>query len=211
MNIEKHPIEYYFGKSFVRYGDGEFGCMFNPGIGANCDGHFYYKELSDDLNRCFKADHGYLIGLQRYALNTMGPQIKNLIGNDQTIFHDSDVFHRANFVKNGLASLIEYLRSVNLCLMGPAHLKSVAKKLNAKVFIEVPSANCYLKIDELKNELINCLDKVNVVSISASMMANVIIHDLYKEDISFLDLGSLWDPYAGVLSRTYHKGRSFIL
>ena len=223
MQITKYPLEFYADMilektpfSFSRYGDGEFTCMFSPGTGKNCDKHKYFDGLSRDLlmafNECVKSNL-YFIGIQRLAMSIMGQKIEALVGNSNIAFHDSDVFHRANHETYGLAPLIDALKSVDLIMVGPAHLAPVAKNLGAIQFVEVPLMNCYLEIDSIQERISKAIPKHKYVCVafSSGMPTNVMIHRLHNSEISLLDLGSIWDPYMGILSRRYHHNRSFIM
>jgi len=44
-------------------------------------------------------------------------------------------------------------------------------------------------------------------SISASVVSNIIIYELHDKmkDSWLIDFGSLWDPYVGYLTRSYHR------
>jgi len=47
-----------------------------------------------------------------------------------------------------------------------------------------------------------------VFGLSASMATNVIVDELYDvigDRCTMIDFGSIWDPFVGVMSRSYHR------
>ena len=73
-------------------------------------------------------------------------------------------------------------------------------------FIEVPPKNCYLDKDRIRADIAAWSKRKarRVSRFSASMAANVIIHELFPAMGAtswLIDFGSLWDCYVGVDSR----------
>jgi hypothetical protein len=68
----------------------------------------------------------------------------------------------------------------------------------------------YLKKDILLTRIRTAIDlyQPEVVGFSAGMTTNVLIYDLfpdYGQSLSLVDFGSVWDVYAGRLSRSYQR------
>ena len=86
------------------------------------------------------------------------------------------------------------------------------KKINIKYtdFITIPSVNCFLEKERIKSEMIKMVEKYDnvVFGLSSSMATNVIVDELYDiigDKCTMIDFGSIWDPFVGVIARSYHK------
>jgi hypothetical protein len=183
---------------FARYGDGEFNCMFGK-VGRNTDQHEYFPELGRRLNKAFlQAD--YILGIQPLALTLLYKE--NIINktNGKDIVN-ADVFHNASIDKQ-LPRLIKAIDQRHVIIVGPAHL---SRFFNA-VHIVIPELNCWNNYEQVKNEITFHIDGVlnAVVILCASMMSEVLIDDFKDEPHTFIDAGSVFDPYCGVKSRRYH-------
>jgi hypothetical protein len=214
INFERRPLAWYVQKidrgepySFARFGDGEWAAMLGQ-QGANCDGHQYFPKLGERLRQALIHPLGYVYGIQHCALRNKGRAIvrflkRNHVRLDWT---DSDVFHRAN-IAGELFPLIRQLRTMDVVMVGPAHLRKAEKVLFPyREFIDVPLKDCFLAIEEVTARIRMCMAgrSGTVITFSASMAANVMIHDLFPSLGSvnwLLDCGALWDVYAGVKSR----------
>lgn len=189
--------------SFSRWGDGEFNCVFQDTKSrANCDGHEYFEDLGYKLKMIlYSMPHkynNYFLGLQNLAKNQRPQQINDL----GLEWHNANVFYKASL--NGeLQPLIDALDTRDVILVGGGHLKPYADKHNWK-FIEVPRKNCWLAYNETRELIRESLADNIVILYATSMMANVLVHDFYGQATN-IDIGSVLDPYVGVLSRTYHK------
>jgi len=177
--------------SFSRFGDGEFACMLGK-QGANCDGHEYFPDLGERLNKAWSEPKG-IIGTQRYG-QAMYPQFKHT-------GIDADILHKAS-INGALDSFFNALEGKEIVLVGPRHLRSL--DLN-QLFIQVPNKNAWLEYDAIKIELEEATIKGDVVLYCCGMMAEVLIWDMYSDDFTQIDCGSVFDPYVGINSRQYHK------
>ena len=107
--------------------------------------------------------------------------------------------------------IFEVLREKPLVMVGPAHLRRLKAVIRYNAFIEIPPKNCYSKLKQIikkTRQAIADLPKPSVVCVSASMPAEIIVHRLHKyhgTEATILDMGSVFDPYAGVKSRKYHQ------
>ena len=78
-----------------------------------------------------------------------------------------------------------------------------------KDFIEVPEIDCYLEKENIKKEIKKLTKKYKkpIFGFSASMATNVIVDELYDklgDKCWMIDFGSIWEPYIGKVSRSYH-------
>lgn len=190
--------------TFTRFGDGEWNAIFNK-EGVNGDKHTYFpnmgKKLKDVVTK--KRPSNYIYGLQPLANNKMGSKIKNT--SDKNIkWYNADCLADAS-IKNKINRYFKAIQNNRLIMVAPSYLKNFEKY---DEFVEVPLKNCWLKKDKIINEIITHLgEKHTIVSVTASMAANVIIDKLYKlygNKHTFIDAGSVYDPYVGVKTRKYH-------
>lgn len=202
--------------SFARYGDGEWNAIVGT-AGENCDGHSFFPELGSDLAEALRHPGRYVYGMQPFALKTMGRKIIDWCRRERidVPWCDADVFHDAN--KEGrLLPLVSALRGVPVILVGPDHLQVVPDRLfPCQSFLRIPARQCYLEKERILAEVSEALARATrptVVALSASMLANVIVHELHPrfgDRHWLLDLGSLWDVYAGVRSRGVYEDRDW--
>jgi hypothetical protein len=199
--------------SFARYGDGEWSALLGR-QGKNCDGHDYFPALGEELRQALLHPLPYCYAMQPRAIKTEGREICDFLSKNhiRIPWHDSDVFHTANGAGR-LYPLVQQLRSMKVVLVGPPYLRQVRPAVFEYArFIEVPASNCYEKKDAVRQQILSYASSSApaVIAFSASMMANVIIHELFPvlgPAHWLLDFGSLWDVYAGVQSRLYfNKG-----
>lgn len=181
--------------SFSRFGDGELACAFGR-KGYNCDGHEYFDDLGVELRSVLDDPKG-IMGLQRYG----GDMFRKELAAYDIPWADADILHRAS-IKGELGLFFDALTWRKVILVGAKHLK----KLDVyDTFIEVPLKNAWLNFSDTLEEIRKIIEPDDVVLYACGMMAEVLIHKLYDDDFSQIDVGSLLDPYVGVNSRAYHK------
>ncbi len=196
--------------SFSRFGDGEWNAMLGK-KGKNCDGHEYFPQMGTQLRETVIHAQDYFYAIQNMAIRNDGKAIASFCKEYAVSisWHNADVFHYANRAGQ-FFPMVETLRKMDVVLVGPAHLKPLNKHcLEYETFIEIPSQNCYLKLDQMKKAVFDYGAKKSgkVFAISASMAANVMIHDLYPnigKENWLIDFGSVWDIYVGVKSREHY-------
>lgn len=193
--------------SFSRYGDGEWNAILGV-RGANCDGHEYFPQLGRELGAAIVDQYDYIYAIQGRAIKYQGKEIRKFLkeNNIHIEWQDSDVFHECDNAGT-LFPLIKQLRAMKKVVVGPAHLRAMDKRVFEYAhFIEVPSKNCYLDKDRIRGSIADWYGKEGpaVFCFSASMAANVIIHELFPlmgRTSWLIDFGSVWDCYVGVDSR----------
>lgn len=185
---------------FARYGDGEFFCMAGK-IGRNCDKHEYFADLGQALNDAFYSDPDYMVGVQPLSVHSglyqralqFAPGPKNI--------YDADVLHSAS-IDGRLGEFMEALKGRYVIIIGPEHLK----QLGLRKHIVINSVNCWNDYDRLCDEIGKWINYGYdfVFLLCASMMSEVLINDFQYTAHTFIDCGSVFDPYVGKLSRSYH-------
>jgi len=208
--------------SFSRFGDAEWaaildyfgsksGYAFFPG-GTNSDGGTFFPEMCEELRHIVLNPGDYMYGMLDVAMKFLGDKINTFIAkNDIDIsWYEGNLFVGASCTGN-LFPLIQQLRKMKVVVIGDKKLK----KLNEKVFsydhfIEIPSNNCYLRKDKIKQEILDYYHKKGpaVFSFTAAATTNILIHELFPvmgRDSWLIDFGTLWDVFVGVRSRSYTK------
>jgi hypothetical protein len=191
MLQRKHPFK------FARYGDGEFNAMFGK-KGCNTDGHEYYPDLGRRLNSAIlTAD--YMIGIQPLALTLYPDRIRPLVSDAD--LYNADTLHNAS-IDGQLPQFFRSLVGRYVILVGPTHLAQLLEC----VHIVIPNINCWNEYDKVRSQIEFHIDGVDnaVVILCASMMSEVLIDDFREYHHTFIDAGSVFDPYCGVKSRRYH-------
>ncbi len=204
--------------SFSRWGDGEWSAIFQtrPETHGNVDGHLFYKDMGEELARIVKSRPKYYLGMQRFAREETHPQLIEsfLIENNLQDYPwiNADVWHHAS-IKGYFEEFFEALKERSVIFVAPEYLCKIDKF--SFMHIRVPEQNCWLHRKEILEEVTRTLDLYDaagaadqVVLFCASMPTKYIIDELYKEfgdRHTLLDLGSVFDPYVGKASRSYHK------
>lgn len=205
------PLEGGEPYSFTRFGDGEwYAILGDPG--ANADGHHYFPQLGADLRRTLEQPLTYRYGMQPSVMGLDGLRIRRYLESARVTvpWCNANVFHYAN--RDGrLWPLVKAIRAHRVAMIGPAHLEP----LDGVVFpiakyIRIPELNCYLEMDRIRDEVAEeaASHPGTVFAFAASMMTNVIVHDLFPRFGTthwMLDFGSVLDVYAGVQSRSVYR------
>ena len=218
LDINFLDLDYYIDKinnvenfSFSRWGDGEWFCTIGV-QGQNCDKHQYTPNLQEGLFKALKQDKPYY----KAIWDSEHGQIKNILHIIQPFMVLNDI--KPKWVNagiwedavliGGIDRLVEALEGRNLVIVS----NNTLRDLNIKYvdFIEVPKINCFEDKDRIKSDMISMSKKYDdvVFAMSSSMATNVIIDELYDEigdECSMIDFGSIWDPFVGKLTRSYHK------
>lgn len=204
--------------SLSRWGDCEWHVVFGRTEGKNLDGHEYMPGLVRDLRAVLRGRPRYLLGLQPLARRVFEGEIERWLAAEHLTdlnWIESDVMHRAS--KRGkLGSLISAIRSApKFVVLGPPHLADAHSILEFDEMIAVPPMNCYLEKDRLVDQataVASSLPSGSVITFSATATANLLIDELFGRfghEHFLIDVGSLWDPLAGVRSRKYMQQAEF--
>jgi len=185
--------------AFSRWGDGEF-LNVNKAQGSNCDGNIYYSDLGDELKQILQSKQDYYLGVQTLVGYSMNESKKY-----PQVWSDSDVFHRAS-MKGKLDLTFDMLSKEHIVYIGNESLSSLPF---IDEFIEIPYNNIWLQRDELIQKIESTFnDSYKVYCFSAGMATNVFIHQVWQKNKTnaYIDVGSVFDPYVGRKTRSYHYG-----
>ena len=197
--------------AFIRYGNGEWDCILGTkdrtGSGSQ---RLDIPTLKNGLEESILKPHGdgyyAMQSLSYLSREKLLPQIETWLKqhNVQSIkWHSGEVFHRSNRARQ-LMPLIEQLWQRPVTVVGP---KWLSKLPFAKAFVEVIPKDCWKDVDAIEKQL-RTTPAGTIISFSAGPTAKVLIHRLLPilgDTCWLLDFGSVWDPYCGVFSRSYHR------
>jgi hypothetical protein len=190
--------------SFSRFGDGEFNAIFSVD-GANIDGHRYFPDLGRRLAEILKREPDYIMGLQPLVVLMRNiKDIHTLSGDIRWVQADS--LHLAS-MEGRLGGFFAALGQRRVLLVGAPHHRPLAERRSWQ-FVEVAYGDCWPQYESLCPALeSHAVADGTVFLFCASMTANVLIDDLYRLNPrnTYIDVGSVFDPYVGVDSRDYHK------
>jgi len=184
--------------ALTRWGDGEWFNL-NKKKGQNCDGNIYYEDLGDELLKIVSEKQNYHLGVQTLISYSVSQS-----ENYPQDWVDADVFHKASSDGN-LQEFIEVLENSHVVYIGNESLKNLSF---VNEFIEIPYNNCWMIKDEIiKNVESTFSGKTKVYLFSAGMATNYFIHELWNKNNKniYIDVGSVFDPYVGRITRQYHR------
>lgn len=202
MTLDKYIKKLKIGETFAfsRFGDGEW-LNIRKTPGQNCDGNIYYSSLGDRLAEIVSNRQDYILGAQDYKKWNLLSDVEKYPVNNWV---DADVFHKASMEGN-IHLLFDILDEVHVVYIGN---KSLSTLTFINEFIEIPFKNVWLEYNEVLEKIINTFsDKPKTYLFSAGMCSNVFIDDLWKcnNKNTYIDVGSVFDPYVGRNTRSYHK------
>lgn len=199
----KKLLQFYVDKlknnekfSLARYGDGELYCMWGR-KGGNSNGCRYSPELRQALLKSMEPKEGFIHGLQRVLPRDEERIVKEY---PHIEWYDTEIFSEA-VAEGRLYPFIEQLKKMSVVMIGNQTIKPIAEMLKAE-FVEVPRCNAFdfdIVIPKHKN---------TVYLFSCGMAANAFVYNLHNADNWYLDVGHIWDPFVGLMSRCDLEGKT---
>lgn len=222
LSVTHHDVTYYAGlltegKPFAlsRYGDGEWYAILGR-QGQNCDGHSYFPDLGEDLRRSLltRQRGRFFYALGPLAKREVGDEARRWLADNHApaiAWHHTDTFIEAS-IEGRLWPLVQALRGQRVLYVGPDYLhraQTVAGLFSVEAWVSVPQTNAYLHKVELLQATFRAMHTASptVIGFSAGMLSNVLIDRLWRVGghTTLIDFGSVFDGYAGRISRSYHK------
>jgi hypothetical protein len=182
--------------AFSRWGDGEW-LNIRGTQGYNCDGNYYFNDLGKRLKAIVSKSQSYYMGAQ---CNPNLLSDKHLYNQN---WFDSTFLVKAN-IDGTLYKFTDILKTRHVVYVGNETLNKLSF---IDSFIRIPTKDVWIRYEEFLDTIKHIVMLNDVVLFSAGMCANVFIHDLWawKDTASYIDVGAIFDPYVGKLSRGYHK------
>jgi hypothetical protein len=196
--------------SYARFGDGEWNCILGRS-GKNCDKHHYFPDMGTSLRTIIESKPKYYIGIQPFAIRQNRGLSRFQRMYTMNSWVDNEIFPQASEA-NRMSEFVEAFK-------GKRHVIQVGneslKKLNlADVFIEIPLYDCWLDKDRILADIIKVAGINDLILYSSGMPTKYFIDELYKKfgnSITQIDCGSVWDYYAGRISRSYMRRLKYTL
>jgi len=219
VEVKKKTIEDYVamlksGRHFsqANYGDGEWSCMLGKS-GGNSNGSAYTPEIRKALLQTIKEPQDYFYGTNAGVRlqKEVDDLVRNIPNAAKIKWVWKETFAEAN-TRSKLFDFIHIIRDRNVMVVGASHLINLSRVglFSPLKFIEIPISNAFNKYKEIKHNIIRCISSgdIDIILFSAGMTTNVLIYDLYsayKDKITMIDMGAVFDPYVGVMSRKGYR------
>lgn len=179
--------------------------------GYNCDGVAYSIQQAKSLLSVIK-DPNITHGITSIAVHVArAAEFLHEKGIDIE-WYDADVMNKASDTGT-LLPFTEALRKRRNLLCGPTHLK---KFLGVPVveFVECHGSQAFEEVDELEIEISFRIErtKLDTILLCAGQGASpTLVSKLHENhpEVTVIDVGSLFDPYVHVFSRSGHKKRGW--
>lgn len=196
--------------AFIRWGDGEIRCVLGDNQ-PNCDGHRRDQTLKKALINILKEqnqEQTLAMGVQSTRHSAaFRPSIERSYPN--IVWDNADILHEASQSGEGLKGFFRTMQrladeGVNTMLISGN--SKLYRTVEISTFIPLIATDSFYRhtVEDIKSYVEKHDPKV--VLFASSMASNVWIAELWKDhpDKIFIDVGSVLDPYAGVISRAYH-------
>jgi len=194
-----------------RWGDGEWMALLGMG-GATRDGQTLHADLRAALTTVLETRPPYELALGPFAIRRFGPQMEQWLAARALEFSWTSAVTFAYASRDGrLGPLTRALSGRCVVLIGPAYLSALTL-FPVAAHIVVPASEAFDAAAQIEHEahtwLLGLAHRQPVAAISAGPAAKVLVHRLWGRCpfATVIDFGSVWDPYAGRITRTYQKG-----
>ena len=205
-----------------RWGDGEWRCALDPKKHGNANG----TEFTSEMRLCLMDA---LVHNKPYYWSTSHPlkgRVEKLVSEFLPTVEERDWHHVGLFGKASrrgeLKPFFQWCRRHSVHYIGPRHVTDKAEMLfgraeRASMWLQsstIGTANAYTVHGSrwVKKCMAPWLRqwRIPMVIISAGVSANIWLDQLYDlTDCHIIDIGSVLDPYCGVLSRGIYKQPRF--
>jgi len=196
--------------SFARYGDGEFNAMLGSAQRENCDRHQYFSDMGRALTQIIKSKPGYVMGLQPLVSGIRATDVNFIEMTSGINWTNADIIHSAS-KEQRLGELFEVLKTRNIIFVANVNLAGMALKFTdfSKSFnhVVINDKDCWLDYPDIFKSIRHLARENDVILYCASMPTEVLIDEMYQlygHKITQIDIGSAFDPYVGIKSRSYH-------
>lgn len=194
------------------YGDGEWMCILGEYPKRNANNETFSPELGRALAKslmeptgqwcCLWPEGAAATKIRRMALGWIAehkPAVRWL---------PFRPFGWAN-QEGRMAPIFRAWRTRRVLLIGPQHLSAVPETvIQPARHIVVADTAASRFWEETVAAVLPVLEPDDLVIVAAGMCANLIVHRLngmFREQATFIDVGALLDPYAGVYSRRIYR------
>ena len=220
------PVEYYIKKidnnepfSFIRIGDGEACCVFPlHWLKVNCDGSAFLPEIKEPMKDIFRHKYDYYHCLLDCSFDLNGDLFRNFI--EETCpdmdFYNGEVWQE--MVGDGRIEELTYTVSKDHhpVFIGGTHFENIHLLngfIHEPIHVKVPNKDSFLHINSIMAEISRLfLEGNRMFLFSAGYTTKIIIDQLFPyigDEAFMIDMGSVFDPFLGILNRDGQKARGF--
>lgn len=203
--------------SLSRFGDGEILCMYPNGMKENCDGNKFFPELSAPMKQIFKNNYPYYHCLLDCTFDYNADLFRALIAENcpDMEFYNGEIWQELSL--NGrIEELVSHLDKHNPVLVGGKHIgnaKDIIGWTKAPYHLRIPDVDSFNSIQEIMQQIGELyIQGYRMFCFSAGYTTKIIIDTLFPyigHDTFMIDMGSVFDPYCGRLSRDTMELRGF--
>ena len=211
------PAEHYLemirnNKPFQlsRFGDGEVICMnfANHHLKQNCDGSKYLQGIKKPMRQIFINNYDYYHCLLDCTFDENGQEFKKFIDKNcpNMSFYNGEIWQHLSF-DGRITELMEAISPHNPVFVGGRHIRNVVhmKGISNATVYEIASKDSFLDLKRILDDIrYHHSQGKRMFLFSAGFTTKIVIDILYKEfkdDTFLIDMGSVFDPYCGKLSR----------
>lgn len=221
MDVFSPGLQWYVDKinagdpfTFIRLGDGEWSAIMQDRARTSSGSQgLRHSSLQRGMSKVITQapnDPRYILALRQtsYRAGIQAWLAKNKPTHVQ--FHDCTQFYKAS-KKGQLYPFISALRNLDvpIVVVGPERHAG----LNGKVFdiaqhVTIPGRDCWIQRERIVTAALKRSGPACYL-LSAGPAAKVFAWSIFQrvgQQSWIIDCGSLWDPYVGKRTRTYHKG-----
>ena len=202
--------------SMTRIQDGEWTCMLKiePHYTNKMSSKFKKYEIdkqSERLLEIIKSNPKYYISVNAGTFDQRSNFVWPLIKKIENLYV-GEIFRRAS-VENSLTDFISALKKRKVIIVGPDWLKKMINHFDFE-FVKTEFPGIYEETNVIKLEreteiiIEKCKEENPVILYSCGLMAKILIDKYYHKygnTITQIDMGAVWDPYCGKITRPYHK------
>lgn len=182
--------------AFSRWGDSEINAVLAK-KGKNCDGHEYFVRMGLELKAILYNEQPYMMAIGPLAAKMHHEVLPDIDWHNAAALADASI-------QDGMKDFFEVLerRRVDIVIVGH---ESLVKVNLTFAHVPVPEKDAWLQYDRIMSDIKSQIGPHSVVLLCCGMMSGILLHELYKDGITVIDAGSVFDPYVNRITRGYHK------
>ena len=220
------PVDNYLKKidnnepfSFIRLGDGEILTMWPLNwLKVNCDGSAFLPEIKEPMKDIFRHKYDYYHCLLDCSFDLNGDLFRDFI---EETCPDMDLYNGEvwqEMVGDGRIEELTYTVSKehHPVFVGGTHFENIHLLngfIHEPIHVKVPNKDSFLHINSIMAEISRLfLEGNRMFLFSAGYTTKIIIDQLFPyigDEAFMVDMGSVFDPFLGILNRDGQKARGF--
>jgi hypothetical protein len=171
--------------------------------------HGYTPSLGAALKAAMVTEPGYHLGIQRGLLTpdklwASNRTIEYVAEHPELEWCSSMILHCAGMA-GSLGEFFEALRGKNISFVSHGGMAEMRPWLGMFRHVVIPASNCWRERAEIEPRILDACRAPGVVLFSCAMPSRVWIRKAWLAggEATLIDIGAVFDPYIGRLSRSY--------